>query len=92
MESLEKFIDIFNNRFKDPPYFIFLFIGAVLAFISISFNKYFEQVWLFFLYSVLGILWRHCIKDLKNESKHILLYHIVNIIITLILISIFLLK
>ena len=67
MQGFEKFIDNLKNILKEPPYLIFLFVGAVFVSISILSNRYFEQVWLFFLYSIIGMIWRYGEKDIYKN-------------------------
>ncbi|NCO24956.1 hypothetical protein GW901_00315 [Candidatus Parcubacteria bacterium] len=89
MQWLEKFIDNLANLLKEPPYLVFLFIGAVLVFVSILTNRYFEQVWLFFLYSIIGTIWRYIEKDVyknvfttdKQKAIVISIYHLGNIVL-----------
>lgn len=95
MQWLEKFIDNLTKLLKEPPYLVFLFIGALLVFISILSNRHFEQVWLFFLYSVIGTMWRHIEKDVyanvfaKGRQKAVVvsIYHLGNIVLFLLLLN-----
>lgn len=95
MKWLEKFIDNLAKLLKEPPYLVFLFIGAILVFVSIFSNRYFEQVWLFFLYSIIGTIWRYIEKDIyknvftteKEKSIVITIYHLGNIFLFFCLIS-----
>ena len=89
IQSFEKFIDNLAKLLREPPYLIFLFIGATLVFVSILSNRYFEQVWLFFLYSIIGTIWRYIERDiykcvLKTEWQRIVvifIYHLGNIVL-----------
>lgn len=89
MQWLEKFIDNLAKLLREPPYLIFLFISAVLVFVSILSNRYFEQVWLFFLYSTVGTIWRYIEKDVyknvfttdRQKAVVISIYHLGNIIL-----------
>jgi len=91
---LEKFINGLKEVLDKPPYLIFVFIGSVLLIISIIYNSYFYEIWIFFLYSVCGSIWRYFEKDIdsgikkiikKEENKKIshlfiiIIYHIGNI-------------
>lgn len=95
MQWLEKFIDNLSNLLKEPPYLIFLFIGAVLVLVSILSNRYFEQSWLFFLYSIIGTIWRYIEKDVKknvfttDRQKVVVIsiYHLGNIALFLFLLN-----
>ena len=62
MEILSKLLD-------KPPYFIFVFIGAVFVIISLITQHYFTESWAFFLYSVAGTFWRHIDKDMETPLK-----------------------
>lgn len=95
MQGIEKFIDKLSSLLKEPPYLTFLFIGAVFVFVSILSNRYFEQVWLFFLYATVGVIWRYIEKDVyKNvftSDKQIviirIIYHLGNIVLFLFLLN-----
>src|SRR3989338_10734764 len=93
-----KFIDNLAGLLKEPPYLIFLFIGTIFVVVSLLSEKHFEQVWIFFFYSVVGTIWRYIERDLvgnsftegmKSTTKYkrtvIIIYHIVNTLLILIL-------
>ena len=94
-EGVGKFIEKLREIIDKPPYLIFLFAGAVLVFISILSDKHFEQVWIFFLYSVAGTVWRYVEKDIrknvlktqKQKDISTIAYHLVNIVLLLLLIG-----
>lgn len=93
MQWLKSFIDNLADLLEEPPYLIFLFISAVFVFVSILSNRYFEQVWLFFLYSIIGTIWRYVEKDVhknvfridKQRAIVISVYHLGNIALFLFL-------
>lgn len=93
--GIGKFAEKLKEIIDKPPYLIFLFIGAVLVFVSIVSDRYFWQVWIFFLYSVVGTIWRYSEKDTRNnvlkEDEHkktsIVIYHLFNIILLTVLIT-----
>lgn len=95
MQWFEKFIDNLANLLKEPPYLLFLFIGAVVVFVSILSNRYFDQVWIFFLYSIGGTIWRYIERDfLKNVFKtekqktvSIIVYHLGNLVLFFLLLK-----
>jgi len=86
MEELRKILEY-------PPYLIFLFVSAIFVVVSIIEKIYFDQIFIFFLYSVFGSVWRYIEKDMlsgiqkvtKEESKNklnltvISIYHIGNL-------------
>lgn len=91
-----KYLDKFTQNLKEvldkPPYLVFVFVGAVFMIISLLSKNYFDQIWIFFLYSAMGAVWRYIEKDLigntftegfktKENFKRfiILVYHIGNI-------------
>lgn len=85
---MEKFIEYLANLLKkEPPYLIFLLISSVLVLLSIMFDRYFDQTWIFLLYSIGGTIWRHAEKDVRNNvltSKSIktvslVIYQVVNL-------------
>lgn len=70
MDWLKLFISSLTKILKEPPYLVFLFIGAVSVIVAILTNRYFDQVWFFFLYSISGTIWRYIQRDLyKNALK-----------------------
>ena len=81
IESLERLID-------KPPYLFFTFIAAALVLVSVASDRYFDQIWMFFLYSVGGMVWRHAEKDVRNnilrldrfKTVSLVVYQIVNLI------------
>ena len=87
MKWIEEFIDHLANLLKEPPYRQFVFVGAVLVFISLIQGEGFEQAWTFLLYSAGGTMWRYVERDirhnvLKTENARktsIVIYHIGNI-------------
>lgn len=93
MGWLEKFIDNLAKLLKEPPYLLFLFVGTILVFVSILSNRYFDQVWIFFLYSIVGTICRYIERDVfknvfkgeKSKPVVIAVYHLVNIVLFLLL-------
>jgi hypothetical protein len=89
MKGLEKFIDNFTKVLDKPVYVVFLYISAVLVFVSIVYDRYFWQIWIFFIYSVAGSTWRYIEKDTyknvftKNWQKFItiIIYHLGNVVL-----------
>lgn len=83
----EKFVDNLAKLLDKPPYLWFAFIGAVFVIVSIASGRYFDQIWIFFLYSVIGVMWRYSERDflrfLEDNKKlkftTIVIYHIGNI-------------
>jgi len=61
-----KFLQIVKDILGYPPYLVFVFVGAVFVSISLSQTTYFDQVWIFFLYSVVGSIWRYIEKDIDG--------------------------
>lgn len=89
MQWFEKFIHKLVELLKESPYKIFIFSGAVFLIISLLISqKSFEQIWIFFIYSVGGSIWRYIEKDinsgiskLKEDEKRKNIWHLVIIII-----------
>lgn len=52
-----------------PPYLIFVFVGALFILVSLFSKNYFDQVWIFFLYSASGMIWRYIIIDFLIKYK-----------------------
>lgn len=87
MKWLEKFISQLAKLLKEPPYLVFLFVGAVLVVVSVVFGRYFEQIWIFFLYSTGGTVWRYIERDVRKnvlkterfKTASIVVYHAGNV-------------
>jgi hypothetical protein len=80
-----KSIEEIRKIFGYPPYLIFVLVGAIFICFSLAKGNYFEQVWIFFLYSVTGSIWRYIEKDImRNVLKEgqiktwLVIYHIGN--------------
>lgn len=69
---LEKFTDNLKDILDYPPYLIFVFVGSVLMMVSLATKDFYEQMWIFLLYSFGGALWRYIEKDLNSGIKKIL--------------------
>lgn len=97
-EWLKSFIGSLERLLDKPPYLIFVFIGAVFVVISMITKYSFEQIWLFFLYSTGGTIWRYIERDfIRYIEKHhighnnyiyfrlaiISIYHIGNLVLFL---------
>lgn len=93
MKWFEKFIEILKEILLWPCYLIFFFVSAILLLVSLITKFHFEQIWIFFLYSIAGSVWRYIEKDIdhgiqqiieKEENKKIchlivtIVYHIGN--------------
>lgn len=63
MKWLENFIDNLTGILEKPPYLVFVYIGAIFVIISLVTKNFFEQTWIFFLYAVVGSIWRYIEKD-----------------------------
>ncbi|MDP3957732.1 MAG: hypothetical protein Q8Q10_04495 [bacterium] len=68
-EGFGKYIESLERLIDKPPYLLFAFIGAVLVFVSVAFGREFQQIWIFFLYSVVGSVWRYIEKDIDGGCK-----------------------
>lgn len=86
MEWFEKFIDRLAQLLREPPYLLFVFISAVFVITSLISQRYFDQTWTLFLYSVAGTMWRYIERDVRHnvlkenmKMKSIVVYHIGNI-------------
>jgi len=96
--GIKDFTSTLKGVLGKPPYLVFIFVGAVFVVISLISGNYFNRTWIFFLYSVAGLIWRYIEKDIdsgfgkvikgkkgKNWSHLIIifLYHFGNIILLL---------
>ncbi|MFH1388950.1 MAG: hypothetical protein ABIG86_02950 [Patescibacteria group bacterium] len=68
-EGFKSFIDSLERLIEKPPYLLFVFIAAVFVIISLITKYNFEKIWIFFLYSVGGTIWRYAEKDLVSPFK-----------------------
>lgn|SRR3990167_2922278 len=86
-EWFKNFIDTLGKLLDKPPYLFLVFIGAVFTVISLISGNHFEQIWLFFLFSVAGTIWRYIERDFLRPSENHpkiklsiqIVYHIGNI-------------
>jgi hypothetical protein len=62
----KSFIDSLERLIEKPPYLLFFFVGAVFIVVSLISKYNFEKMWVFFLYSVVGIIWRYAEKDIMK--------------------------
>ena len=65
-EWFKGFIESLERLIEKPPYLIFFFVSAVLVIVSLISKYNFEKMWVFFLYSVVGIMWRYAEKDIMK--------------------------
>ncbi len=80
----KSFIDSLERLLEKPPYLIFVFIGAVFVIISLISKHNFEKMWVFFLYSVVGTIWRYIERDFISPLKKYnllvrIVYHLGNL-------------
>ena len=68
-------LDGFGDNLKEildkPPYLIFLFVSSIIVIVSIITQHYFEQIFPILLYSIIGSVWRHAIKDIRGRIKKV---------------------
>lgn len=65
----EKFIGVLKDILEKPPYLIFVFISAVFMIVAIISEKYFDQIFVFFLYSISGTIWRYIERDFLGALR-----------------------
>lgn len=85
-EWFKSFIDSLEKLLEKPPYLVFVFIGAVFVIISLIAKYHFEKMWIFFLYSVGGTIWRYIEKDFTRPLEKYKLwirvvYHLGNLVL-----------
>lgn len=93
---LEEYISNLAKLLKEPPYLIFVFMGGIFVIISLISKYEFKSIWIFFLYSVGGTMWRYAERDflgIARDTKKIrlrilsqIIYHIGNIALFLMLV------
>ncbi|MFA4937170.1 MAG: hypothetical protein WC575_02700 [Patescibacteria group bacterium] len=67
---LNKFMDYLVALLKEPPYFILFFIATILLIFAFVFQGGQLQIFLtIFLYSCVGLVFRHAIKDFRGRLK-----------------------
>jgi hypothetical protein len=76
-----------------PPYYAFFYISSVLVLTAIITNRFFQPSFAVFVYSIIGIVWRHIHKDIQamwnpggqldtNVNKRtVFIYHIGNAVL-----------
>lgn len=91
----EKFIQNLSNILLLPCYLIFIYVSPILLIISLVTKNFFNQIWIFFLYTLAGSVWRYIEKDMdhgiqkvvKEEKKDVArlylisIYHLGNILL-----------
>jgi hypothetical protein len=70
MDFLKKIAEVLERLLEKPPYWIFLFISTFFVIVSLISQNHFKEIWAFFLYSVVGTLWRHAEKDISGSVKN----------------------
>lgn len=68
-EWLKSFIDSLERLLDKPPYFIYVFIGAIFVVVSLITRFDSERSWIFLIYAVGGMIWRYAEKDLVRPLK-----------------------
>jgi hypothetical protein len=91
MESnwIKKFIGDSKDLVEKPPYLFFVFISAIFVLVSLLSQNHFYEIWIFFLYSVVGHIWRYIEKDIRKnvlrsewlKIASAIFYHLINLII-----------
>ena len=96
---LKEFMDHLRDLIKEPPYLVSFFVSTILLILSLVRQEYFYTFLAVFLYSLLGVVWRHAVKDIRgwitnvypdNSSKInfwlTVIYQLVNLIVVVVLI------
>ncbi len=68
---LKAFMDNLRDLIKGPPYLVFFFVSTILLILSLLRPKYFYTFLAVFLYSLLGVVWRHAVKDIRGWIKDV---------------------
>jgi len=84
MSWLKSFVESLERLLDKPPYLIFVFISTIFVIISLITQHYFQESWSFFLYSVIGAVWRYIERDFLRPfgDQRILIisiYHLGNL-------------
>jgi len=102
IDPLNEFMNHLITIIEKPPYLIFIFVSPVLLIITLIWQKYFNLFFIFFIYSVVGIIFRHAVKDFRSRLEKVFdskkfqmlnlwltgVYQIVNLILAIALIMI----
>ena len=96
---IKAFIDHLRVLIKGPPYLVVFFVSTILLIVSISQPMYINTFLAIFLYSILGITWRHAAKDIRGRLEEAypssftktnlwftLVYHLINLLVFCVLI------
>lgn len=62
-------MDHLRALIKEPPYLVFFFVAAILLIIGALRPQCFYVFLAIFLYSVVGVIWRHAVKDTRGILK-----------------------
>ena len=62
---LGAFVYHLSKATKDPPFMSFFFLSSIFLMIAIGQKQYPKILFIFFLYSVFGLVWRHATKDIR---------------------------
>jgi len=73
-EWLKDFMKYLRGLINEAPYKIFIFISPVFLITALIWQRYVEIFFIFFCYSIFGIVWRHAIKDVRGRIQKI--YHV----------------
>lgn len=70
MESvIQGFIKSLKDILHDPPYISLFFICSILLLITIYLQRYWEPVFVLFIYSAAETIWRYVSRDIDNAVK-----------------------
>ena len=67
---ITEFMKHLKDVIKEPPYLMFYFVSSVFLIISLIWQeKYFCIFLILLIYSMIGVVWRHAIKDVRGRLK-----------------------
>jgi len=70
LDLIIEFMKHLKDLIKEPPYLMFYFVSSVFLIISLIFREdYFWLFLTFLIYSMVGVVWRHAMKDLRGILK-----------------------
>ena len=90
---LNEFMGHLRSVIKEPPFLAFFYVSTILLIVGSFRPLYFNTFLAFFLYSIVGVIWRHAVKDVRGmlekaypsnfTKKNLwltLFYHFINLI------------
>jgi len=67
-----EFMKHLKDLIKEPPYLMFYFVSSILLIISLIWREnYFKFFFILLIYSMVGVVLRHAVKDFRGRIKEL---------------------